>query len=45
MADKYCCLCESEVEAFLPYYLVQQKFISELNVIGSDLKNFYCPKC
>ncbi len=42
---KYCCLCEKEVESFLPYRIGQQPFTNELNLIGSDVSNFYCPNC
>ena len=42
---KYCCLCEKEVDSFIPYVAQRQIFISQLNVIGSDVNNFYCPRC
>ena len=45
LAQKYCCICDQEVESFLPYSRNQQVFTAELKVIGSDANNFYCPKC
>jgi SAM-dependent methyltransferase len=42
---KYCCLCEHEVDLFLPYSISQKVFTKELEIIGSDGKNFYCPNC
>lgn len=43
---KYCCICNSEVDEFLPWK--HHKIISFtrlLNVVGSDTLHFYCPKC
>jgi len=42
---KYCCLCEQEVDSFLPFSATQKVFTKELQIIGSDIKNFWCPNC
>jgi len=46
MGDKYCCLCGTNVEEFLPWESNKDfVFLNQLKTIGSDTQNFYCPKC
>lgn len=45
IVEKYCCLCNSKVNSFLPLGRDRNPFLAELKVIGSDPYNFYCPEC
>ncbi len=43
---KYCCLCNSEVEAFLPFEAkFTNEFVKYFYGIGSDVLNYWCPIC
>ncbi len=45
---RYCCVCESFIGRFLPYRggsLRRPPLMVALDVIGSDVDNFSCPKC
>lgn len=47
-SDKFCCICHSTIGAFLPYKGGWGKaplLMRALDVIGSDLDNFSCPRC
>ena len=45
--SKYCCLCNSKFEKFLPWERSHNghSFLEHLKCVGSDIVNFYCPKC
>ena len=46
MENKYCCLCGSRFEKFLPWNGAKEDgFLDKFQVIGSDTKNFNCPVC
>lgn len=46
MNEKYCCLCGTQIEKFLPWEGDKEfVFLDQLKCIGSDTKNFYCPQC
>jgi len=43
-----CVFCENEVDAWVPHYFQTSDlsdFLRRLEVIGSDLKRFSCPRC
>jgi len=45
---KYCCVCEAAVGSFLPYRegrKVKSDFLSVVDIVGSDVINFSCPRC
>ncbi|MGE3348941.1 MAG: class I SAM-dependent methyltransferase [Ramlibacter sp.] len=48
---RYCCVCQEYVFKFLPYTpkgLIPYKppqFIVEMDVIGSEIRSFSCPRC
>lgn len=44
----WCCLCEQNVRRFLPYRggeAGRSVFIRAMDVVGSDVDNFECPRC
>ena len=42
----YCCICESEVDGFLPWVgYKENQFTDNFKMIGSDDMNFHCPNC
>lgn len=46
--NRYCCYCHQKSLAFLPYAGGSKKLphlMKTLNIIGSDIDNFNCPKC
>ncbi len=45
-SKKYCCICNKTVGGFLPYEIeCKSDIFTELKIIGSDTKNFMCPRC
>ena len=47
-AQRQCVICNSRVQRFMPYrngWKDVPPLIRELDVIGSDVAAFYCPKC
>ena len=45
--DKECVICNNQFSYYLPYQFHNEKsgFIKDLEIIGSDTKNFSCPHC
>ena len=49
--SRYCCICESRIAKFLPYTpkgllpYRQPPFMAAMDVVGSDIANFSCPRC
>lgn len=44
----YCCVCNSKIGRFLPYdggWKNTPRLLKALDIIGSDVDNFSCPKC
>jgi hypothetical protein len=44
----YCCICRNKIGHFLPYkggWKVVSPFLKALDVVGSDVDNFSCPRC
>lgn len=47
----YCCVCRSKVARFLPYMRSaflpyrQPPLLTALQAVGSDIRNFTCPRC
>lgn len=47
----FCCVCESRILRFLPFVphglrpFRQPAFIAAMQMVGSDIRNFSCPKC
>jgi predicted SAM-dependent methyltransferase len=47
-SDHYCCICRSKIGRFLPYkggLNVVPSFFKVLDMVGSDVDNFSCPRC
>lgn len=47
-ARRYCCICESRVQRFLPYrrgLASVPPLMLQLAVVGSDVEHFECPVC
>lgn len=47
-AGRYCCICESRVQRFLPYrrgLASVPPLMLQLAVVGSDVEHFECPAC
>lgn len=47
-SNKFCCVCRNKIGRFLPYkggWKNAPPLMRALDVIGSDLDNFSCPRC
>ena len=43
---KYCCICKTNVDSFSPSDGISASpYIDQFDIIGSDVKNFFCPNC
>ena len=43
---KYCCVCKTNVDSFLPSgSIIPNSFVKQFEIIGSDIQNFFCPNC
>jgi len=44
--NKYCCICDTNICSFFPYRGGKRApLMVTLDIIGSDIKNFGCPRC
>lgn len=45
-AQKYCCICETAVDSFIPWKGQKNNdFVKQFQNIGSDTNHFTCPNC